>query len=66
MSSPTYPTLVPVQTFTYCADGTFRDATGLAYLSFVEEDNGEVYLYQKAVSPLPGLGGLPVSNYAAV
>ena len=66
MSCPTYPTTVPTQTFTYCADGTFRDITGLAYLSFVEEDNGEVYLYQKAVSPVPGLGGLPVSNYAAV
>ena len=66
MTSPTYPTSVPAQTFTYCADGTFRDATGQAYLSFVEEDNGEIYLYQKAVSPLPGLGGLPVSNYAAV
>lgn len=66
MTSPTYPTLVPAQTFTYCADGTFRDATGQAYVSFVEESNGEVYLYQKAVSSIPGLGGLPVSNYAAV
>ena len=66
MTCPTYPTMVPAQTFTYCADGTFRDATGLACVSFVEEDNGEVYLYQKAVSPLPGLGALPVSNYAAV
>ena len=62
----TYPTSVPDQTFTYCADGTFRDATGSIALSFVQEDNGEVYLYQKAVSPLPGLGGLPTSNYAAV
>ena len=66
MSCPTYPTLVPTQTFTYCADGTFRDITGLASLSFVEEDNGEIYLYQKAVSPVPELGGLPISNYAAV
>ena len=66
MSCPTYPTTVPTQTFTYCADGTFRDITGLASLSFVEEDNGEIYLYQKAVSPVPGLGGLPISNYAAV
>jgi hypothetical protein len=32
----------------------------------VKEDNGEIYHYQKAVSALPGLGGLPVSNYAAV
>ena len=66
MSCPTYPTLVPTQTFTYCADGTFRDITGLAYLSFVEEANGEIYLYQKGISPVPGLGALPVSNYAAV
>ena len=66
LSCPTYPATVPTQTFTYSADGTFRDVSGLAYLSFVEEDNGEVYLYQKAMSPVPGLGGLPVSNYAAV
>ena len=66
MTCPTYPTMVPSQTFTYCADGTFRDATGTAALSFVKEDNGEIYLYQKAVSALPGLGALPVSNYAAV
>lgn len=61
-----YPTLVPDQTFTYHGDGTFRDVTGTAYLSFVTEENGETYLYQKAVSPVPGLGALPVSNYAAV
>ena len=66
MTCPTYPTMVPAQTFTYCADGTFRDATGTAALSFVKEDNGEIYLYQKAVSALAGLGALPVSNYAAV
>ena len=66
MTCPTYPTMIPAQTFTYCADGTFRDATGTAALSFVKEDNGEIYLYQKAVSALPGLGALPVSNYAAV
>ena len=66
MTCSTYPTMVPAQTFTYCADGTFRDATGTAALSFVKEDNGEIYLYQKAVSALPGLGALPVSNYAAV
>ena len=66
MSCLTYPTLVPTQTFTYVSDGTFRDITGLAELSFVKEDNGEIYLYQKAVSPLPGLGAQPISNYAAV
>lgn len=61
-----YPTAVPDQVFTYHSDGTFRDVTGTAYLDFVTEENGETYLYQKAISPLPGLGGLPVSNYAAV
>lgn len=61
-----YPTSVPDQAFTYCADGTFRDSTGTALLRFVRESNGETYLYQKAVSQLPGLGALPVSNYAAV
>ena len=35
-------------------------------MSFVKEENGQVYLYQKTVSGLPGLGALPVSNYAAV
>lgn len=60
-----YPS-VPAQTFTYCADGTFRDASGAAYVRFVKESNGEIYLYQKAVSQLPGLGVMPVSNYAAV
>ncbi len=60
-----YPSL-PAQTFSYCADGSFRDASGGAELRFVKERNGQTYLYQKAVSPFPGLGALPVSNYAAV
>ena len=60
-----YPS-IPPQSFTYCADGTFRDASGTAFLQFIKESNGQIYLYQKAVSQLPGLGVLPVSNYAAV
>ncbi len=60
------PQSVPAQTFTYCSDGTFRDATGTVSMSFVSEENGQVYLYQKAFGALPGLGTLPVSNYAAV
>ena len=54
------------QTFTYCSDGTFRDATGTALMALVQEDNGQVYLYQKTCAQLPGLGLMPVSNYAAV
>ena len=54
------------QTFTYYSDGTFRDATGTALMALVQEDNGQVYLYQKTCAQLPGLGLMPVSNYAAV
>lgn len=57
---------IPAQIFTYYDDGSFRDATGAAMLKFVTESNGQIYLYQKAVTPLPGLGALPISNYAAV
>ena len=38
----------------------------MSYISFVKERNGQTYLYQQAVSPLPGLGALPIANYAAV
>lgn len=61
-----YGPLVPDQTFTYYSDGTFRDATGTVALSFVKEKNGALYLYQKSISAIPGLGALPVSSYAAV
>lgn len=61
-----YPNTVPDQTFTYHDDGTFRDAAGASLLKFVQESNGQTYLYQKAFGQLPGLGTLPVSNYAAV
>lgn len=57
---------IPDQDFTYHSDGTFRDKTGTACLKFVKESNGETYLYQRAFSELPGLGGLGTSNYAAV
>lgn len=66
LHSLNYPTTVPDQVFTYHSDGTFRDATGAAAVSFVREDNGETYLYQKGAADLPGLGALPVSNYFAV
>ena len=51
MSYLNYPTSIPAQTFTYCSDGSFRDSTGLSYISFVKERNGQTYLYQQAVSP---------------
>lgn len=57
---------MPAQVFSYYSDGTFRDEHNLSLLSFVTESNGETYLYQKALGALPGLGVLPMSNYAAV
>lgn len=57
---------MPAQVFSYYSDGTFRDEHNLSLLSFVMESNGETYLYQKALGALPGLGVLPMSNYAAV
>ena len=57
---------VPVQTLFYHDDGSFRNEAGNVLLKLVEEDNGNVYLYQKGFTQLPGLGGLPTSNYAAV
>ncbi len=56
MSYLNYPTSIPAQTFTYCSDGSFRDATGTALMALVQEDNGQVYLYQKTCAQLPGLG----------
>lgn len=53
------------QTFQYYSDGSFRDESGLAMLSFVPEKNGHTYLYQKSVSPIPGLGYYPMSQYVA-
>lgn len=55
----------PAQVFQYCSDGSFRDATGATLVKFVEETNGQTYLYQKACATLPGLGMMPASNYAA-
>ena len=61
-----YPESMPDQTFAYYSDGSFRDETGTVLISFVEESNGQTYLYQQAVSALPGLGALPTATYAAV
>ena len=32
----------------------------MVMLKFVEEDNGQTYLWQKAYSSIPGLGSSPV------
>ena len=48
---------------TYRADGTFRDEANSALMRLVEEDNGRVYLFQKAYTPLPGLAPTAVAEY---
>ena len=63
-----YPSMpeVPALSFSYYDDGSFRDEKGTSALRLVKEDNGETYLYQWTFTDLPGLGGLPGSNYAAM
>ena len=57
---------IPDAVFHYYSDGTFRDEENVSALRLVKEKNGQVYLHQWAFASLPGLGGLPASNYAAV
>ena len=51
------------QTFTYRADGSFRDEGNTALLRLVEEDNGRVYLYQYGYGILEGLTGMVAAEY---
>ena len=51
------------QTFTYCSDGSFRDASNSVLLR-LEEVDGRVYLYQKSYTPVPGLTWTAVASYA--
>ena len=65
LQSLTVPS-APAQTFYYFDDGSFRDETGAAAMvKPVVEENGEIYLWQKAYAFLPGLTVLPTSNYVA-
>ena len=48
---------------TYRADGTFRDEANSMLIKVVEEENGRVYLFQKAYTPLPGLAPTAVAEY---
>ena len=61
LRSLTYPA-APVQTFSYYADGSFRNAAGTVLLRLERASNGGAYLYQKAFTPVPGLGTLATSN----
>mgnify|MGYP000332085524 FL=1 len=43
----------------YYGDGSFRDENQMVMLKFVEEDNGQTYLWQKAYSSIPAWGSSP-------
>lgn len=49
---------------TYHKDGTFRDEKNTTAVKFVKEKNGEIYLWQKIYTNLPGLIQFPTSSYA--
>lgn len=41
------------QQFTYCADGSFRNESNSVLIKLMEEENGQVYLFQKGYTQLP-------------
>lgn len=49
----------------YCADGSFRDEENSMLFRLIPEENGQVYLYQKVYSPLPGLTTMCNASYVA-
>ncbi|MNB80242.1 D-alanyl-D-alanine-carboxypeptidase/endopeptidase AmpH precursor [compost metagenome] len=55
----------PAQIFEYSADGTFRSADGNTMISFVREDNGRTYLWNRQYILVPGLGQTALSLYNA-
>ncbi|WP_086074823.1 serine hydrolase domain-containing protein [Paenibacillus camerounensis] len=55
----------PAQSFVYSADGTFRSADGNTMISFVTEDNGRTYLWNRQYIVVPGLGQTALSVYNA-
>lgn len=52
------------QTFYYYSDGTFRDEGNTALMSFVTEENGRDYLFQRVYVDVPGLTVMGNANYA--
>lgn len=53
------------QSFGYSADGTFRSTDGNTMISFVAEENGRTYLWNRQYVLVPGLGQIAVSVYNA-
>ena len=52
------------QRFTYLDSGIFLDETGTFYMTFVTEENGRTYLFQRGYAAVPGLTAAGTANYA--
>jgi len=59
------PMAAQPMTARYCADGSFRDEENTMLFRLVTEDSGQVYLFQKAFSEIPGLTTVCTASYAA-
>lgn len=57
---------LPGMEFVYHDDGSYRDADGLMMFKLIEQEDGNVYLWQKAYSVIPGLPPYVASDYAAI
>jgi len=56
----------PKQSYVYTADGSFVNEAGTEKLTFVEEQNGNTYLWSRSYLSADGLGQLATSEYKAV
>lgn len=64
LSAPLTPNSAE-QKYTYTTDGTFTNDEGTEKLMFVEEDNGNIYLWSRSYQSMPGLGQIASSEYKA-
>lgn len=55
----------PAQKLIYVGDGEFVSEDGTAKVSFVKEDNGRTYLWERQYATVPELGQLAVNLYSA-
>ncbi|WP_342555985.1 serine hydrolase domain-containing protein [Paenibacillus sp. FSL R7-0652] len=55
----------PKQTYIYTADGSFVNEAGTEKVKFVQESNGNTYLWTRSYQSVPGLGQLASSEYKA-
>lgn len=54
------------QSYVYTADGSFVNEAGTEKLAFIEEENGNTYLWSRSYLSAKGLGQLATSEYKAV